>query len=71
MKTTMKLTEGDVAQIIAQHLTRKGIRVKKVNINLTIRKKDRQGEWDRAIFENAEVEVDLENPLSQIEAAEG
>ncbi len=69
MKTTMKLTEVDVAQIIAENLTRKGIRVKKVSLNVTIRKKDRPGEWDRAIFENAEVEVDLENPLSQIEAA--
>ena len=69
MKTTMKLTEGDVAQIIAESLTRNGIRVKKVSLNVTIRKKDRHGEWDRAIFENAEVEVDLENPLSQIEAA--
>lgn len=69
MKTTMKLTEGDVAQAVAENLTRKGIRVKKVSLNVTIRKKDRPGEQDRAIFENAEVEVDLENPLSQLEAA--
>ena len=69
MNTTMKLTEGEVAQAIAENLTRKGIRVKKVNLNVTIRRKDRPGESDVAIFQNAEVEIDPENPLSQLEAA--
>ena len=69
MNTTMKLTEIEVAQAIAEHLTRKGIRVKKVSLNVTIRRKDRPGEMDRAIFQNAEAEVDLENPLSQLEIA--
>lgn len=60
----MKLTEYEVAQAVTEYLTRKGIRVKKVSLNVTIRQKDRAGEWDRAIFQNAEAEVDLENPLS-------
>lgn len=69
MNTKMTLTEGEVAQAIAENLTRKGIRVKKVKLNVTIRRKDRIGESDTAIFQNAEAEVDLENPLSQLEIA--
>ncbi|MCK5602474.1 hypothetical protein KAR91_11405 [Candidatus Pacearchaeota archaeon] len=69
MNTKITLTEGEVAQAIAENFTRKGIRVKKVNLNVTIRRKDRPGESDVAIFQNAEVEIDPENPLSQLEAA--
>ena len=69
MKTTIKLTEGEVAQAIAENFTRKGIRVKKVTLNVAIRQKDRIGETDTATFQNAEVEIDPENPLSQLEAA--
>ena len=69
MNTKMTLTEIEVAQAVAEHLTRKGIRVKKVSLNVTIRRKDRPGEYDMAVFENAEAEVDLDNPLSQLEIA--
>lgn len=69
MNTTMRLTEGEVAQAVVEYLTRKSIRVKKVKLNVTIRRKDRPGENDIAVFQNAEAEVDLENPLSQLEMA--
>lgn len=69
MNTTITLTESEVIEALHQYHYHRGYRVKSVKINVELVRKDRPGEIDRAVFQNAKIEVDLDNPPSQLELA--
>lgn len=62
MNATIKLTAGEVQQIIALHLKEQGISVKKVSINVGMGYEDRPMGSPRAEFQNVTVDIDLTSP---------
>ena len=61
MDATIKLKAGEVQQIIAEHLTAKGIKVKKVTLEVGIEYEDRPMGNKYPVFKTANVDVDLES----------
>lgn len=61
MDATIKLKGGEVQQIIAEHLTAKGIKVKKVTLKVKQKYEDRPMGSAYPVFDRAEVEIDLDD----------
>ena len=61
MDATIKLKKGEVQQIIAEHLTAKGIKVKKVTLDVGMQYEDRPMGSKYPVFNHALAEIDLED----------
>jgi len=61
MDATIKLKKAEVEQIVKAHLEAKGIKVKKVTLDVGTEYEDRPCGSRYPVFKNALVDVDLED----------